>query len=134
MAASIREEKITIDPYTFLRTGLGAFTVMVGIHKILEPGIWSGYTAGWAASVVSEAGLSLNTLMQLTGVFEAVLGGMVLADRYTAIASGLIALTILAVMLNLLTGGALLVDILLRDLGLLVLAVGVALFSLQRRE
>ncbi|MDY6769864.1 MAG: DoxX family membrane protein [Candidatus Nanohaloarchaea archaeon] len=119
--------------YPVLRLGLGGMILLAGLHKLVRPTVWSAYMAPWAAGVVHAVGVPVNLFMQGNGVLEAVLGLAIAADRYTAIAAGLVSLSLLAISINMATLGTAFLDVLIRDLGLLALAVGVTLLAAGRQ-
>lgn len=119
--------------YTVLRIGLGFTILLAGTHKLFRPAIWASYTAPWVAELIRAAGIAVEPFMRANGVVEAVFGLAILADRYTTLASTIVALSLLGIVINLATAGAGFVDILIRDIGLLLLAVGVSLMAAERR-
>jgi hypothetical protein len=75
--------------------------------------------------------------MMANGVFELLFGVALIAGFYMTIVAGVITLSLLAVVFDLVTGVILtgkFVDILIRDPGLVALALGVTLLSAQRSD
>lgn len=117
--------------YLLMRIGLGFVILLAGTHKLFEPAVWASYTAPWAADLMSSLGIPADLFMRGNGVLEGVLGLAILSDRYTALAAGLVSLSLLAILVNLASTGSF-VDIMIRDIGLFILAVGVALMAAGR--
>ena len=115
--------------YLVLRLGLGLVVFLVGLHKIFSPELWASYIAPWAASLLGTVGVSGTLFMQVSAIGELLFGLAILADIYTTAVSGLVALTFLSIIINLATAGAGYTDIIIRDIGLFLLAVGVTLQS-----
>lgn len=118
----------TLAPAT-LRVGLGVVILAAGLHKLVAPGAWAVYLAPLFAV---RWPVSLDVTMVVFGVTEVPFGLALLADRWTTIAAGIVAISMLGTVGNLAiawvqTGKF--ADTLIRDLGLFVLAVGVTLQS-----
>lgn len=114
-----------------LRIGLGVVILAAGLHKLVEPGAWAVYMAPLFAA---RWPVGLDPTMVVFGVTEVPVGLALLADRWTAIAAGIVAVSMLGTVGNLAiawvqTGDF--ADTLIRDFGLFVLATGVALRSLD---
>ncbi|NIB98909.1 DoxX family membrane protein [Halobacterium sp. R2-5] len=103
-----------------------------GVHKLLDPGAWAVYVTDWLAPwlVVSPV-----AFMLANGVLEVWFAALLLADRYTAFAALVAAVSLLA------TIGYLAVvwattgrfgDVLARDIGLAGLALAVLVDALRR--
>lgn len=123
--------------YTFpvVRIGLGTVILLAGAHKLVAPEVWTKYAAPWVITLWPEGLLSFERLMVLNGVVEILFGLAILAGVYTAITAGIVALSIFAVVVDLLTGAITTgkhVDVLIRDVGLLALATGVTLLAAKR--
>ena len=103
---------------TIARLSLGLMVLAAGVHKLLDPGAWAVYVVGWLAPwlVVSPI-----LFMLLNGYLEVGFGLLLLADRYTAFASlvAAVSLTVTVGYLALVfaTQGAF-GDVLARDVGL----------------
>ncbi|MFB6353120.1 MAG: DoxX family membrane protein [Halobacteriales archaeon] len=110
-----------------LRVGLGLVILLEGAHKLVEPAVWAAYAAPWVELLWPAP---MVPTMVVNGVVEVGFGLALLADRYTAAAATVVALSIAFVVVNLatvgLTTGAF-VDVAIRDVGLVALATGVAL-------
>ncbi len=120
--------------YTLLRVGLGLTVLLAGVHKLVSPTVWASYTAPWAADLITATGLSLDMFMQTNGIVEAVFGAAILVDRYTAVSAAVVALALLGIIVNLATAGLTFADVIIRDIGLFLLAVGVTLMAAERRS
>lgn len=110
-----------------LRVGLGALILLAGAHKLVAPGIWAAYTPPLVEAVWP---LALDPTMVLFGVSEVVFGLVLIAGVYTTVFAALTAASLLGTV-GILAVGAVQtgrhVDVLIRDVGLTVLALGVTL-------
>lgn len=124
------------EPNTFevMRLGLGTVILVASAHKLVAPVVWTAYAAPVVTAFWPEAVLSFEGFMVINGVLEVLFGLVLLLDRYTPLVAGIVALSLAAVVLNLAVGALTtgkFVDILIRDLGLTILAVGVTLESVR---
>lgn len=109
------------------RIGLGVVILLAGVHKLVDPAAWGTYLAPWFAA---RWPVDVGASMVVFGLTEVVVAPFLVLDRYAAIAATVVAVSMAGVLVDLIvliaqTGeGA---DVLIRDLGLLVLATGVAL-------
>lgn len=113
-----------------LRGGLGVVILLAGAHKLVAPAAWHAYLAPPLAELWPTALVGLDPTFVLFGVSEVVFGLLLLADWHTPTVSALTALSLAGVVINLGLGvllGEPWVDVLVRDLGLTLLAFGVAL-------
>jgi len=117
-------------PATIARLGLGAMVLSAGVHKLLDPGAWALYVRPWLEPFVL---VSPVEFMLVNGWLELAFGLALLADRYTAVAALVAAVSLTATVLYLLvvwlTAG-LFGDVLARDVGLAALAWAVLVESL----
>lgn len=123
--------------FPVLRVGLGAVILLAGAHKLVAPGVWTKYAAPWVTDVWPESFLSFALAMRVNGAIEVGFGVALLAGVYTTVAAGIVAVSLLGVVVDLLAGAVLTgkyVDVLIRDIGLLALAVGVTLLSARSEE
>lgn len=111
------------------RYGLGIVLVLVGVHKLFEPGIWASYVAPQFYGF----GLDWTALMQYSSIVEAGIGFGLLSGRYRRTFSALAAVSILAVVLNLVLAWSFF-DLIIRDLGLLVLSLVVLADALEQGQ
>jgi uncharacterized protein YjeT (DUF2065 family) len=116
-----------------LRVGLGLVILLAGLHKLVAPGPWAAYLVppfdAWVL-------LTPRQFMLLNGVLEPPFALALLLDRYTVFAAGFVAASLAATILYLAVASALgapFVDVLIRDIGLLALAVGVTVRAACRR-
>lgn len=119
------------DGPAVLRVGLGAAIPLAGVHELLAPGAWTDCVVGWFAE---RWPLSLEMLMRANGVAELLVGAALLVGVYTTVAAAIVAVSMAAVVLDLAwvaTASGRFLDVLVRDVGLLALAVGVTLLSAE---
>lgn len=112
--------------------GLGAVIFFAGGHKLVAPDVWTKYAAPWVTGFWPESLLSFELVMMASGGFELILGVALIAGFYTTVIAGITTLSLLAVVFDLATGALLtgkFVDVLIRDIGLVSLALGVTLLS-----
>lgn len=104
------------------RIGLGIMLVLAGVHKLLEPAAWAIYVTDWLAPWLV---VSPRLFMVLNGPLEILFGGLLLTDRFVAPSAAVAAVSLPATVVYLavvtVTDG-LFVDVLIRDVGLTVLA------------
>lgn len=119
------------DPSTLARLSLGAMVFLAGVHKLLDPAAWTVYVTDWLAPwlVVSPV-----VFMLVNGVLEVGFGAAIVADRYTAFAAAVAAVSLSATCAYLavvfaVEGGAF-GDVLARDVGLAGLAWAVLVDAL----
>ncbi|WP_254537526.1 DoxX family membrane protein [Halomarina litorea] len=118
-------------PTTLSRVALGAMVLLAGVHKVLDPGAWAVYVTDWLAPWLV---VSPETFMLVNGVLEVGFGLAILADRYTAFAAGVAAVSLTATVGYLAVVWALsgrFGDVLARDVGLAGLALAVAVAALR---
>jgi hypothetical protein len=107
--------------------------LLAGVHKLAAPGAWAVYVTDWLAPwlIVSPV-----AFMLANGVLEVGFGLAVLADRWTAVAAGVAAVSLSATVAYLavvaVVEGGLFLDVLVRDVGLAGLAWAVTLDALRR--
>lgn len=115
-----------------LRVGLGVVILLAGLHKLVAPDPWAAYLVPPFDSVLP---VSPRAFMLLNGVLEPPFALALLLDRYTTVAAAFVALSLAATLVYLSVAsllGAPFVDIIVRDIGLFVLAVAVTVRSAQR--
>lgn len=113
-----------------LRTGLGVTILLGGAHKLLAPAAWHAYLAGPLAALWPVGLAPLDATFVLFGVSEVLVGLLLVIGWHTPSVALLTALSLLGVVANLAVGVAVgepHADVLIRDIGLVVLATGVAL-------
>lgn len=128
--AAVAAYRHLADP--LLRLGLGATILFAGAHKLVAPADWHAYLAPPLVDLWPTALLGLDPAFVLFGVSEVAFGVLLLADWHTPTVAVLTALSLLGVVANLGLGvvvGEAVVDVLIRDLGLAVLAAGVAVLA-----
>jgi len=105
---------------------------LAGVHKLAAPAAWTQYVTDWLAPVLV---VSPTTFMLVNGVLEIGFGAAIVADRWTALAAGVAAVSLSATVVYLavvaaLEGGRFL-DVLVRDVGLAALAWAVTVDALR---
>lgn len=113
-----------------LRGGLGVTILLAGVHKLVAPAMWHAYLAPPLGGLWPTGLLPLDPTFVLFGVSEVLFGLLLLANWHTPTVATLTALSLLGVVVNLALGvtvGEPYVDVLIRDIGLTLLAFGVAL-------
>lgn len=115
-----------------LRVGLGIVILLAGIHKLIAPAVWSDYLAPIFAT---RWPLSISLTMMVFGLSEVPVGILLLLDRYTFAMAMIVAISMAGTVINL--GIAALqtgqfVDVLIRDFGLLILAIGVVFVESEK--
>ncbi|PSP55558.1 DoxX family protein [Halobacteriales archaeon QS_1_67_19] len=116
------------------RVGLGVVILAAGLHKFVAPGAWAVYLAPVFAD---RWPVALDLTMVVFGATELPVALALLADRWTAIAAGIVAVSMLGTVGNLAIAWAQtgqFADVLIRDAGLFVLASGVTLESVADGE
>ncbi len=108
---------------TALRWGLGTMMFLAGMHKLFNPALWAGYTATEIAYILPVSPIVL--MQYFHAPVEVIAGLAILGDYYTDIAATFSALSLFAIIFNILLAGGP-VDTLIRDIGLLGLALAVA--------
>ncbi|KAB1194328.1 DoxX family membrane protein [Haloferax sp. MBLA0076] len=120
-------------PASIARVGLGSMVFAAGVHKLFDPLAWTVYVVDWLAPVLV---VSPVVFMLVNGVLEIGFGAALVADRYTAVASAVAAVSLTATCLYLgvvfVLEGGLFGDVLARDVGLAGLAWAVLVDALSR--
>lgn len=116
------------------RIGLGGTLLLIGVHKLLAPGVWVVYVTDWLAPWLVVQPVAF---MLANGVVEVLFGVALIADRRTGLVAGVTALSLVATAGYLgfvaLTTAGQLGDVALRDMGLAVLALSVTVEAVSRR-
>lgn len=115
-----------------LRIALGLTIFLAGAHKLVAPAAWHVYLAPAFEQVWPTALVPLDPAFVLFGVSEVLFGLVLLADWHTPTVAAVTGLSLLGVVVNLsvaVAQGQPFVDVLVRDVGLTLLAFGVALES-----
>ncbi|MDH5020794.1 DoxX family membrane protein [Halobacterium rubrum] len=118
-------------PSALARWGLGLMLVAAGAHKLLDPAGWTVYVTDWLAPLLV---VSPTTFMLANGYLELGFAALLLADRYTAFAALVAAVSLAATTAYLavvwLDTGAF-GDVVARDVGLTGLALAVLVDALR---
>lgn len=110
-----------------LRVGLGVVVLLAGLHKLVAPADWGVYLAPLFAR---RWPIPVDLTMVLFGLSELPVGLLLILDRFTALAAGIVAVSMAGVVVDLAVAAlqtGRFVDVLVRDIGLAVLATGVTL-------
>jgi cytochrome c peroxidase len=105
------------------RTGLGLAFLLLGVDKVEQPGSWVMFVPTPFVRALATSGvISLEQVLHVQGVLEAVLGTLLLAGLATRVVAGVTSLVLIAIVAHLGLGpvGA-------RDLGLLGAALALTL-------
>jgi uncharacterized membrane protein YphA (DoxX/SURF4 family) len=118
---------------TLARLSLGLMVLVAGAHKLFDPAAWTVYVVDW---LVPWIVVSPTAFMLINGYLEVGFGLALLADRYTAFASLVAAVSLTATVGYLavvfVTQGAF-GDVLARDVGLAGLGWAVFVESVRER-
>lgn len=104
-----------------LRIGLGGVFLWFGIDKFFNPLIWSKWVPEWFSVLLP---IDLFTFVYILGVVETIIGLLVLIGFYTKTATALAGVLLMAIMPSLGFN-----DIMIRDAGLLFMAIGLMLLG-----
>lgn len=131
MIIAISIDRYVEDSSAVLRIGLGIVILLAGLHKLVEPAVWVPYLAPLFAV---HWPISTELTMVLFGSSELPVGIALIIDRYTSIAAAIVAISMIGTVFNLFiailqTGQF--IDILIRDIAVLVLAIGVTIQSMS---
>lgn len=119
-----------------LRLALGVTILLAGAHKLVAPGAWHVYLAPAFEQFWPTSLIPLDPTFVLFGVSEVLFGVLILADWHTPTVAAITGLSLLGVVINLAVAvaqGLPYADVLVRDVGLTLLAFGVALEPARRR-
>lgn len=120
-----------------LRWGLGISFVIGGGFKIMAPPVYMAYLAPFFASVWPTAVVPLPPVFILAGIFELAFGLLLLADWHTATVAGLTVPWLFGTNVNFVVAvaqGGTPVDLLALYVGLMMMALGVALNATGERS
>ncbi len=105
--------------YHILRIGLAVTFIWIGVMIVSNPAAWTGYIQPWARSLLPGP---IEQVMFVTGIFDVIVGLVLLAGFKTWIASFLAAGHIAVVMI---TSG--INEVTVRDIGLFAAALALAI-------
>jgi uncharacterized membrane protein YphA (DoxX/SURF4 family) len=100
---------------TIIRIGLALVLLWFGVDEILNTQNWLGYVPAWLNSIIP---FSVETFIVVNGVFEILIGALLLIGYYTRIIAFIAALHLLSITLSVGYN-----DIAVRDFGLTLMAV-----------
>ena len=113
---------MTNKSFLILRIGLAIVFIWVGVAILQRPEVWGGFLAPWAMNLLP---FSLHDTMLVVGIFDIIVGALLIIPGTVRLAS---ALAFLRVLFVLIASG--ITDITIRDVGLL--AMSLALFMQSR--
>ncbi|MFB6295227.1 MAG: hypothetical protein ABEH66_00065 [Halobacteriales archaeon] len=120
-----------------LRWGLGVSFLIGGGYKILAPSVYQAYFAPLFASLWPTAIVPLAPVFVLAGTFEFAFGVLLLADWHTPTVAGLTVPWLFGTNTNFVVAvaqGESSVDLLALYVGLMMMALGVALQAVEERS
>lgn len=112
---------------TAARVLLGLVLLWFGYHELISPGLWTGYVP-----VIASSSHAAQVLVLAHGWLLLVLAVALIAGIMPRLAAALAALMLLEIVISLGVNG--LSDLVLRDVGVLGLAIGVAGAGHQRLQ
>ncbi len=115
--------KIKFNIYSF---ALGFVFVVFGVWQIFNPGYWIAYFPDW----ISNFGLDKYLIVFLNGIFDFIVGLFLVLNIYSLIFSVLALLHLLGIVFVL----GITSDIAIRDIGLLILAIGILRDNLKSKK
>ena len=113
-----------------IRIGLALVLLWFGIDEIINPENWFGYIPSWLTSILP---LDIGTFIIMNGIFEIIVGFLLLIGLHTRIIAFIAALHLLSITIAVGYN-----DIAVRDFGLTLMAVslifsGAGIFSLDNK-
>lgn len=102
-----------------LRFGLGAVLLWFGLSQLIAPVAWTSFLPSWIAGIITP-----ETFVIINGLSEVVLGVMLLGGIFTRIIAILTALHLASILFSVGYSS----DIAVRDFGLMMAAIALALF------
>jgi len=105
-------------PLFIIRVGIAIVFLWFGISKIIDPTAWISWLPQW----IVQLPISVTTNLIIQGMIETVVGALLLIGLFTRFAAVIAALTMVIVIIS--VGYS---DIAIRDLGILSIAVALAL-------
>ena len=112
---------IKLNPVLMLRLGLGAVFIYAGLSSLVSPFSWVGFVPQWVGVI-----MPIETFLIFHGVFEVLLGVVLISGFFLRIVSILAFLSLLSIIVFFGVD-----EITFRDFGLLMMAL--ALFLLSKK-
>jgi len=114
-----------------IRISLALVLLWFGIDEIINPENWFGYIPSWISSIIP---FNIETFILLNGIFEIIIGALLLIGLKTRIVAFIAALHLLSI-----TVAVGYNDVAVRDFGLTLMAVslifsGAGVFSLDNKK
>jgi len=103
------------------RVGLGGVFLWFGIDKFFRPMPWTQWIPPWFSGILP---IGIVTFIYLLGVIETIVGLMVLTGLYTRLGAGLASALLFGIIVSVGYN-----EIMIRDAGLLFLALGIAMLG-----
>ena len=119
-----RIRNLNFKPILALRLGLGLVLVYAGIGMFVNPVSWVGYVPQWLGEIIAP-----ETFLAVHGVFELILGFLVIPGFFLSIASLLLFLDMGSILLFYGVD-----DVTFRDFGLMMSALALFLIAINRDE
>ncbi len=114
--------KLKFNIYSF---ALGFVFLVFSLWQLTQPGYWLAYFPDWIESFA----LSKNLIIKLNGIFDFIVGICLILGIYPLIFSALASIHLFGVILII----GVFNDIAVRDIGLLLLAIGIFLDNLKKK-
>lgn len=114
--------KLKFNIYSF---ALGLVFLIFGLWQIFQPAYWLAYLPDW----IKNFSLDKNLFVRLNGTFDFFVGLSLILGIYPLIFSALAIIHLLGIILTI----GIFNDISIRDIGLLILAIGIFLENLKKR-
>jgi uncharacterized protein YjeT (DUF2065 family) len=110
--------------FNIYKFALGFVFLIFGIWQIIQPNYWTSYLPLWTKNFNQEI------LMRINGIFNLFVGISFTLGFYLLIFSGLAILHLIGVIFTL----GIFNDIAIRDIGLLILAIGIFLEEVRKSD
>ncbi len=104
-----------------LRLGLGIVFIWFGIDKFFRPELWTGWIPQFLLELLF---FDVNVFLYITGVFEVAAGALIAVGLFTRITAGICAAFLFLIVLTSIGG-----EVLVRDIGLMFLALGIMILG-----
>ena len=116
-------KNLSLKPVLALRLGLGLVLIYAGVSILANPDSWIGYVPQWVGKIAAP-----ETFLTVHGIFELILGALIITGFFLPIASLLLFLDMGSILLFYGVD-----DVTFRDFGLLMSAFALFLLSLEEK-